>query len=64
VAVALSVILSVRGWLAGGLGPTAVILLIMLPLFVNKINMTLFIELTAYRNLLISKDKITGILSE
>lgn len=64
VAVALSVILSVRGWLAGGLKPAAVILLIMLPLFVSKINMTLFIELTAYRNLLISKDKIAGILSE
>lgn len=64
VAVALSVILSVRGWLAGGLTPAAVILLIMLPLFVSKINMTLFIELTAYRNLLISKDKITGILCE
>lgn len=64
VAVALSVILSVRGWLAGELTPAAVILLIMLPLFVSKINMTLFIELTAYRNLLISKDKITGILCE
>lgn len=64
VAVALSVILSVRGWLAGELEPAAVILLIMLPLFVSKINMTLFIELTAYRNLLISKDKITGILNE
>lgn len=64
VAVALAVILSVRGWLIGGLEPEAVILLIMLPLFVSKINMTLFIELTAYRNLLISKDKITGILRE
>lgn len=63
-AVALSVILSVREWLAGELEPAAVILLIMLPLFVSRINMTLFIELTAYRNLLISKDKITGILSE
>lgn len=64
VAVALAVILSVNGWLAGVLEPAALILLIMLPLFVSKINMTLFIELTAYRNLLISKDKITGILNE
>lgn len=63
-AVAMAVILSVRGWLAGILEPSALILLIMLPLFVSKINMTLFIELTAYRNLLISKDKITGILNE
>lgn len=64
VAAALSVVLSVRGWLAGTLEPAAVILLIMLPLFVCKINLTLFIELTAYRNLLISKDKIVGILDE
>lgn len=64
VAVALAVLLSVRGWLADVLEPASLILLIMLPLFVSKINMTLFIELTAYRNLLISKDKITGILGE
>lgn len=64
VAVVLAIILSVNGWLAGVLEPAALILLIMLPLFVSKINMTLFIELTACRNLLISKDKITGILNE
>lgn len=64
IAVALAVILSVQGWLAGVLEPATLILLIMLPLFVSKVNMTLFISLTAYRNLLISKDKITGILNE
>lgn len=63
-AVALAVVLSVQGWLTGVLEPATLILLIMLPLFVSKINMTLFIALTAYRNLLISKDKITGILNE
>lgn len=64
IALALAVILSVRGWLLGILDPAAVILLIMLPLFVGKLNLTLFIELTAYRNLLISKDKISGIFAE
>lgn len=64
IAVALAVILSVQGWIAGVLEPATLILLIMLPLFVSKVNMTLFISLTAYRNLLISKDKITGILNE
>lgn len=64
IALALAVILSVRGWLLGILEPASLILLIMLPLFVGKLNMTLFIELTAYRNLLISKDKINGIFGE
>lgn len=64
IALALSVILSVRGWLLGILEPAVLILLIMLPLFAGKINLTLFIELTAYRNLLISKDKISGIFAE
>lgn len=64
VGVALAVILSVQGWQAGVLEEASLILLVMLPLFTAKINMTLFIELTAYRNLLISKDKITGILEE
>jgi len=36
----------------------------MLPIFVAKLNLTLFIDLTAYRNLLISKKKISGILAE
>ena len=62
--VALAVILSVQGWLLGILEAASLILLVMLPLFTAKINMTLFIELTAYRNLLISKDKITGIFDE
>lgn len=64
IGLALAVVLSVRGWLLGMLDPEAVILLIMLPLFAGKVNMTLFIELTAYRNLLISKDKINRIFEE
>lgn len=64
IGLALAILLSVRGWLLGILDPAAVILLIMLPLFVGKVNMTLFIELTAYRNLMISKDKIGSIFAE
>lgn len=64
IALALAILLSVGGWLNGAIAPEAVILLIMLPLFVGKLNLTLFIELTAYRNLLISKDKISGIFGE
>lgn len=64
IALALAIILSVREWLSGGIEPAALILLIMLPLFVGKLNLTLFIELTAYRNLLISRDKISGIFDE
>ncbi|WP_444657957.1 ABC transporter ATP-binding protein [Caproiciproducens sp. R2] len=64
VALAAAIILSVQGWLSGALEPAAVILLIMLPIFVAKLNLTLFIDLTAYRNLLISKKKISGILAE
>lgn len=39
-------------------------MLVMLPLFSAKVNMTEFIALTAYRNLKLSKDKIQGIFRE
>ncbi len=64
VALAAAIVLSVQGWLSGMLEPSSLILLIMLPIFVAKLNMTLFIDLTAYRNLLISKEKISGIFAE
>ena len=64
IALALAIVLSVHGWLAEGLSPASLVLLIMLPLFVSKLNMTLFIDLTAYRNLKLSKDKISGIFDE
>lgn len=64
IALALAMILSVQGWLSGAIAPASLVVLIMLPLFVGKLNLTLFIELTAYRNLLISKGKIDGIFEE
>lgn len=64
IVLALSVVLSVQAWLTGQLEPTEVVLLIMLPLFVSKVNLSLYMSLTAYRNLLISKEKIERILEE
>lgn len=64
IALALSIVLSVQAWLSGDISPAALVLLTMLPLFVSKVNMTTFIELTAYRNLLLSKRKIDGIFAE
>ncbi len=63
-ALAAAIILSVQGWLSGAVEAATVILLIMLPIFVGKLNLTLFIDLTAYRNLLISKKKVSSILVE
>ena len=64
IALALAVVLSVHGYLAGTLAAPALVLLIMLPLFVSKLNMTLFIDMTAYRNLTLSRDKIARIFAE
>lgn len=64
IALALAIVFSVRAWLLGSLDPASLVLAIMLPLFVGKVNLTLFIDLTAYRNLRLSKDKITAIFSE
>lgn len=61
---ALSVILAVKAWQMGEIEPGVLVLLIMLPLFVSKVNMSLYISLTAYRNLLLSKDKLSRILEE
>lgn len=63
-ALAFCVLVSVRAWLAGVLSPAALVMVIMLPLFSAKVNMTEFISLTAYRNLKLSKDKIRGIFQK
>ena len=63
-ALAFCMVSSVRAWLAGALSPAALVILIMLALFVGKVNMTEFIALTSYRNLTLSKNKIQGIFQE
>lgn len=63
-ALAFCIVSSVRVWLAGTLSPATLVILIMLALFVGRINMTEFIALTSYRNLTLSKNKIKGIFQE
>ena len=63
-ALAFCIVSSVWAWLAGALSPAALVILIMLALFVGKVNMTEFIALTSYRNLTLSKNKIQGIFQE
>ena len=59
-----SILFSVLSWQRGEMKESQLILLIMFPLFVCKLNTTLFIQLTAYRNLTISKLNIRSILEE
>lgn len=63
-ALAFCVVSTVRVWLAGRLSPAALVILIMLSLFIGKVNMTEFIALTSYRNLTLSRNKIRGIWEE
>jgi ATP-binding cassette subfamily B protein IrtB len=64
VVLGLTILLSVQAWSAGKITPAALVILIMLPLFTSKINMTLYIALTSYRNLMLSKGKINRIFRE
>lgn len=64
IALAAAIIFSVHAWIAGTITPAALIIAIMLPLFASKVNLTLFISLTAYRNLELSKIKISKIFAE
>lgn len=63
-ALAFCIVSTVRSWLAGALSPASLVILVMLSLFIGKVNMTEFIALTAYRNLTLSRDKIKGIFRE
>lgn len=64
IALAFSIVSTALAWLAGRLSPASLVIVIMLALFVGKVNMTEFIALTAYRNLTLSRDKIQGIFQE
>lgn len=61
-ALPLSMLFAGNSWLNGALSAPDLILLLMLPLFICKINITLFIDLTAYKNLTISKNNILEIM--
>ncbi|MCR4728236.1 MAG: ABC transporter ATP-binding protein/permease [Lachnospiraceae bacterium] len=61
---AASIYVSASALAAGTLSAPELIIIVMLSLFSCKVEATLYISLVAYRNLLISKGKISGILKE
>lgn len=59
-----SVFLAGDMWVNNALPAPDLILLLMFPLFICKINIALFIDLLAYKDLTISKNNITKIINE
>ena len=51
-------------WAAGTLGAVDYLLICMLPLFCAKLSNTIFVDLTSYKNLMISKNKILSVMKE
>ena len=51
-------------WAAGTLGAVDYLLICMLPLFCAKLSNTIFVDLTSYKNLMISKNKILSVMNE
>lgn len=51
-------------YLAGSLEAVPFILIIMLPLFMNKLVNSIFVNLTAYKNLMIAKNRIKAVVDE
>lgn len=53
-----------RPWAAGTLDTVSYLLICMLPVFCAKLANTIFIDLTSYKNLMISKGKILKVMDE
>ena len=51
-------------YLDGALGAVPYLLIIMLPLFMNKVWNSIFVNLTAYKNLMIAKRRIQAVVDE
>lgn len=51
-------------WAAGTLETVDYLLICMLPLFCAKLSNTIFVDLTSYKNLMISKNKILSVMKE
>ena len=51
-------------WAAGTLNTVDYLLICMLPLFCAKLANSIFVDLTSYKNLMISKNKILGVMDE
>lgn len=64
IAFPVSVLFAGISWLNNGLSAPDLVLLLMLPLFICKINVGLFIDFLAYKDLTISKNNILKIINE
>lgn len=64
IAMALTIVIAVKSWIVGLIDVPDLVMLIMLPTFTATVNMTLFINTVAFRNLILSKEKLCGILDE
>ena len=62
--IAVSIVLSAGALNRGELAPAEMILTVMLPMYAVKVDTTLYISLVSYRNLLLSKDKLSAIFEE
>lgn len=51
-------------WATGTLDTVSYLLICMLPLFCAKLANSIFVDLTSYKNLMISKNKILGVMNE
>lgn len=51
-------------WMAGKLDTVSYLLICMLPIFLAKLASSIFVDLTSYKNLMISKGQIMAIMSE
>ena len=56
--------LSYAPWIAGTLNTVDYLLICMLPLFCAKLANSIFVDLTSYKNLMISKNKILSVMNE
>ena len=59
-----TILVSGNAWTSGILDTAAFLMVSMIPIFVSKIAGTIFIDCTSYKNLMISKGKITQIINE
>lgn len=64
VVMAFTIVIASKAYLGGEISAPSLVMLIMIPSFTALVNMTEFINLVAYRNFKLSKDKLKGILNQ
>lgn len=60
----LVILIAYAPWVAGAIDTVSYLLVCMLPLFCSKLANAIFVDLTSYKNLMISKGKILGVMDE